>query len=74
MKLYEVMQEKQKCPYCKKNIYTDAKETAVLISAQGCMCCRIERKYFPLEKPLFPSTTNEDIFYANGCRSKGRYY
>ena len=66
IKLYEVMQEKQKCPYCKKKRYTDAKETAILISAQGCMYCRIERKIFP--------STNEAIFYANGSRSKGRYY
>ena len=87
-KLYEKLQEKQKCPYCKKEKYIDESETAFLISTQGCRVCRIKLKYFydenkitqsnrpnkPWNKKLSYSTDPFNNYAKNTIKVKGRYY
>ena len=46
MKLYEKTLPTEKCPYCKKKKIIGGKETAFLISTQGCRICRIKNKYY----------------------------
>ena len=51
-KLYNILcyPGKQECIHCKRIVYADEKETSMLISTEGCMMCRLERKYsfFPV--------------------------
>ena len=46
MKLYENIQPTEKCSYCKKNKIIGSKETAFVITTQGCRTCRIKINIF----------------------------
>ena len=86
-KFYEKLQEKQKCPYCKKEKYTDESETAFLISTQGCRICRITMKYYhddknvlqrhrpnkPWNKKMSYEADPFENYTKNTIKVKGRY-
>lgn len=87
MKLYENIQPTEKCSYCKKNKIIGSKETAFVITTQGCRTCRIKNKYLfkpvsikrvPINnlarKPLYNRVFDTDSFNCNNKNVIGRYY
>jgi len=89
MKLYEKTLSTEKCPYCKKKKIIGGKETAFLISTQGCRICRIKNKnYFKpvsitkvpvnqklVKKPSYNRIYDPDPFNnVSNTKVSGRYH